>query len=71
MEAQLACSSFCTASSTTMQDQTCQDSCRRHSSLVTWLASAMGSSSCWGQWAFKLPCSLSGIFIVASSATKV
>lgn len=37
-----------TACTTIMQDQICQVLCRHHSFLVTWLASPMGSSSCWG-----------------------
>lgn len=37
-----------TAYTTTMLDRICLVSCKHHSSLGTWLASAMGFSSCLG-----------------------
>lgn len=51
VEDQLGYLSMGTAFTTTMPGQICQVLCKQHSSLDTWLASAMASSSCLELWA--------------------
>ncbi|XVE72003.1 hypothetical protein DITRI_Ditri11bG0003500 [Diplodiscus trichospermus] len=55
---------------TTMHDQTCQASCRPHSSLGTWLAFAMAFSSCLGLLASVHLCSLFVTFTTLSSVSR-
>ncbi len=56
------CSYSDTASTTTWRGQTCQASCRHHSSSVTCSWSATPSSSCWALWATAPPSALYGIY---------
>jgi hypothetical protein len=67
---QLACSSMATACITTMHDQICQVSCKHHSSLGTWLASAMVSFSCLGLSDSVLLYSLYVTYTALSSASS-
>lgn len=70
MAGQLDYSFMDTACTTTMHDPTCQVLCRHHSSLGTWPAFAMVSSSCSEWWAFGLPSYLFATFIDPSSASS-
>lgn len=67
---QLGCSSMVTACITIMQDQTCQDSCKLHSSSDTWHVYAMLSSLCLEQLVSVQHCSLSDIYTTQSSANE-
>lgn len=64
------CSSTATACITIMPVQICLVSCKPHSSLDTWLASAMVSSSCSGLLVSVQPYFLSVIYTGQSSASK-
>ena len=66
----LGCSYMPTVCITTMLDQTCQASCKPHSSLGTWLAYAMASSSCLGPLASVHLCSLFVTFTTLSSVNR-
>ncbi|KAJ6960755.1 hypothetical protein NC653_038700 [Populus alba x Populus x berolinensis] len=55
---------------TTMQDQTCQASCKPPFSLATWPVFAMVSSSCLAVLGSVPPCFLSATFTVQSSANS-
>uniref|UniRef100_A0A2N9EQL9 Uncharacterized protein n=1 Tax=Fagus sylvatica TaxID=28930 RepID=A0A2N9EQL9_FAGSY len=59
-----------TACITTMHDQICQVSCKHHSSLGTWLASAMVSFSCLGLSDSVLLYSLYVTYTALSSASS-
>lgn len=63
-------SSMATACITIMPVPICLASCKPHSSLDTWLASAMVSSSCWGLWVSVQPYFLSVIYTGQSSASR-
>lgn len=67
---QLACSSMGTACITIMHDQTCQASCKPHSSLGTWLAFAMVSFSCLGLSDSVLLCFSFVTYTALSSASS-
>uniref|UniRef100_A0A1D1XSL3 BEN domain-containing protein 7 n=1 Tax=Anthurium amnicola TaxID=1678845 RepID=A0A1D1XSL3_9ARAE len=67
---QLVYSFMDTAYTTTTLGQTCRDSCRHHSSLVTWLAFAMASSSCLAQWVSELGCCSFVTYIGPSSVSS-
>lgn len=67
---QLACLSMPTACIITMLDQICLVLCKPHSSLVTWLASAMVSFWCLGLLDFALLCSLFVTFTGQSSVSS-
>lgn len=66
----LVCSYMGTACTTTMLGQICQVLCKLHSSLGTWLASAMVSSSCLGILVSMLPCYLSVTYTDLSSVNN-
>lgn len=63
--------SSATAYTTTMQDQICLASCRRHSSSVTWLAYVTGSSSCLELLVSGPHYCLCATFTVLSSVSSV
>ncbi|MCD9639249.1 hypothetical protein HAX54_023657 [Datura stramonium] len=60
-----------TACITTMPDQTCQVSCKPHSSLVTWLAFAMPSFSCLELLVSERLCFSSATYTAQSNASKM
>lgn len=64
------CSYMPTVCIPTMHDQTCQASCKPHSSLGAWRAFVMVSSSCLGPLASVLLCSLFVTFTVLSSVSR-
>ncbi|KAK8487959.1 hypothetical protein V6N11_007174 [Hibiscus sabdariffa] len=64
----LGCSYMPTVCIITMHDQTCRASCKPHSSLGTWLAFAMASSSCLGPSASVHRCSL---FVTSTALSSV
>lgn len=64
------CSYTPTVCITSMHGQTCQASCKLHSSLGTWPAFAMASSSCSGLLASVHLCSLFDTFTVLSSVNR-
>eukprot|EP00474_Spongospora_subterranea_P005582 CRZ06040.1 hypothetical protein [Spongospora subterranea] len=66
----LDCSSMATACITIMPVPICLASCKPHSSLDTWLASAMVSSSCSGLLVSVQPYFLSVIYTGQSSASR-
>jgi hypothetical protein len=60
---QLVCMFLATAFIITMHEQICLVSCKSRSSLDTWPASAVASSSCSGPWVFLPLYSLSVTFM--------
>lgn len=70
MVGQLVCLSMPTACITTMPDRICLDLCKLRSSLATWLAFAMVSSSCLVVWVSVLLYSLSVTFTGQSSVSR-
>lgn len=68
---QLDFSSSLTVYTTTVNGLTCLGSCRHHSSLVTWPASATPSSSCWAWLVSVPPCYSFAIYTNPSNVSRL